>query len=362
VVVMRVLAVVAGVLFSAWVLLSAVKTVVVPRAVLSRLTRAHFLILRRIFDVAARTSRDDRDWRRHDRVMAFYAPIGLVLLPGVWVVLVMIGFTFIFWGIGVNPWTEALAVSGSSLVTLGFERPEGTPGEMIAVIEAAIGLGIVSLMISYLPTIYGAFSRREALVGMLEVRAGVPPSVAELLTRYDRIGWLERIEEDVFERWEQWFIDVEESHTSHASLVFFRSPQPGRSWLTAAGCVLDTAAFADSTLATPYDARGPVMLRTGFFCLRRIADMFSIPYDPDPAPDAPISVTRAEYDELCARLEALGIDLKPDREQSWRDFAGWRVNYDEALLGLCALVQPPPGIWSTDRMPAISRPPLRRTR
>jgi hypothetical protein len=361
VVVIRVLAVIAGVVFSAWVLLSAVKTVVVPRAVISRLTRLHFLVMRRIFDVLSRASRDDRDWERHDRVMALYAPLSLVILPGVWVALVMVGFTFIFWGIGIDPWTEALVISGSSLVTLGFERPQGTPGQVVAVAEAAIGLGIVSLMISYLPTIYGAFSRREALVGMLEVRAGLPPSAAELFTRYERIGWLDRIDEDVFERWEQWFIDVEESHTSQPSLVFFRSPPPGRSWLTAAGCVLDVAALADSTLATPYDARGPVMMRTGFFCLRRIADMFAIAYDPNPAPDAPISITRADFDELCARLDAQGIALKDDRDQAWRDFAGWRVNYDAVLLGLCSLVQTPPGIWSTDRMPPLTRrPPLRR--
>ena len=50
-------------------------------------------------------------------------------------------------------------------------------------------------MISYLPTIYGAFSRREALVGMLEVRAGLPPSPAEMLTRYERIGWLGRLDD-----------------------------------------------------------------------------------------------------------------------------------------------------------------------
>jgi hypothetical protein len=26
--------------------------------------------------------------------------------------------------------------------------------------------------------------------------------------------------------------------------------------------------------------------------------------------------------------------MKPDRDQCWRDFAGWRVNYDAALIGV----------------------------
>ena len=92
--------------------------------------------------------------------------------------MVVTGFTSIFWGTGVQPVTEAFATSGSSLFTLGFVRPQGAPRIVLEFVEAGFGLGLVSLMISYLPTIYGAFSRREALVGMLEVRAGLPPSPA----------------------------------------------------------------------------------------------------------------------------------------------------------------------------------------
>jgi hypothetical protein len=353
----RILAIFGGALFVLWTLASAVKTVVVPRAYATTLTRLHFRSLRWIFDHFARPS---LPFARRDRIMALYAPIGLVLLPGVWMACVIAGFAAIFWGTGVNPLTEAITTSGSSVTTLGFVRPAGADRGLLAVLEAVIGLGLVSLMISYLPTIYGAFSRREALVGMLEVRAGLPPSPAELLTRYTRIGWLDNIHADLFQPWEAWFIDIEESHTSQASLVFFRSPHPERSWITAAGCVLDTAAIVSSVIDRPYDARGPVMLRTGFFCLRRIADFFSIPYDPDPAPDAPISVSRREFDLLCVELQAAGVPLKADRDKAWSDFAGWRVNYDAVLLALCAMVMAPPAKWSSDRMPERRiRPPMR---
>jgi hypothetical protein len=344
----RVLVAIAGAAFVLWVLASALKTVVVPRAYSTTLTRLHFRSLRGIFDLLARPV---HSFERRDRVMALYAPFGLVLLPGVWVVLVIGGFTAIFWGSGIDPLTEAFATSGSSLMTLGFIRPEGTGRVMLAFAEAGIGLGLVSLMISYLPTIYSAFSRREALVGMLEVRAGLPPSTAELLTRYQRIEWIGRLEEDLFERWEQWFIEVEESHTSQPALVFFRSPHPERSWITAAGCVLDTAAVVASTLDRPYDARGPVMLRTGFFCLRRIADFYRIPYDPNPSPTDPIAVTRRDFDLLCVELRAAGLVLRDDLDQAWHDYAGWRVNYDSVLLALCAMVLAPPAKWSSDRMP-----------
>jgi hypothetical protein len=353
VLVVKVFAVVGGVLLVLWTLISALKTVVVPRAYVSVLTRVHFVTLRRIFNLIVSPR---QSFARRDSLMALYAPLGLVTLPAVWVSLIIGGFTLMVWGTGHQSIGDAFVTSGSSLLTLGFVKPDGVPRIALSFVEAGIGLGVVSLMISYLPTIYGAFSRREALVGMLEVRAGLPPSPAELLTRYSRIGWIDRIDDDLFQPWEQWFIDVEESHTSQGALAFFRSPHPGRSWITAAGCVLDTAAIVCSVLDRPYNARGPLMLRSGFFCLRRIADFFRIPYVENPTWETPISITRREFDLACVEMEAMGLPLKRDRDQAWRDFAGWRANYDEALVGLCALVMAPPAKWSSDRMP--SRAPL----
>jgi len=284
VIVTQVLAVVVGAVMVLTTLGSAIRTVVVPRALIPRLTRVHFVALRKVFGLFTGPK---RSFESRDSVMSLYAPLALVTLPGLWVVVVLAGFTSIFWGTGVHPLTEAFTTSGSSLFTLGFVRSQGAHRIILEFVEAGIGFGLISLMISYLPTIYGAFSRREALVGMLEVRAGLPSSPAELLTRYTRIGWLDRIDEDLFERWESWFVDIEESHTSQPSLVFFRSPHPERSWITAAGCVLDTAAIASSTLDRPRNPSCEIMIRSGFLSLRRIADSFRIQYNPDPKPTDP---------------------------------------------------------------------------
>ncbi len=355
----RVAAVVGGAALALWTLVAAMRTVVVPRAAVPLLTRVHFIAVNWLFRVPLRLS---KTFARRDAIMALYAPSALLMLPGLWVTLVVVGCTAVFWGSGVEPLTEAFVTSGSSLLTLGFVRPPGTGRVTVALIEAGIGLGLVSLMISYLPTLYSAFSRREALVGMLEVRAGLPPSPTELLIRFARIDWLQRIGEDLFQRWEEWFVDVEESHTSHFALVFFRSPHPERNWVTAAGCVLDTAAITAAALDRPRDPRSDVMLRTGFFALRRIADVFDIHYDPNPQPSDPISVSRAEFDAMCDELVANNVALKPDRDQAWRDFAGWRVNYDTVLVALAGLVVAPPAMWSSDRPGAVSFVPQIRAR
>jgi hypothetical protein len=351
----RLLAAIGGALLVVWTLASALQTVVVPRATPIALTRIHFRTVRRLFDLVAVRS---QVYETRDRVLALYAPASLVLLPGTWLALVMIGFAAIFWATGLDPLAEAVAVSGASVVTLGFERPSGTGRAVLSFVEAGIGLGLLSLIIAYLPSIYAAFHSREQLVAMLEIKAGSPPDPVGLLARYADIGSHDRIEE-LFDEWERWFVEVEESHSSQGSLPFFRSPTPDRSWITAAGCILDTAAIYSAAVEHPPSARPDLLIRTGYLCLRRLAVFYGISFDAAPAPTDPISITRDEFDDVCSRLGVVGVPITGDREQSWRAFAGWRVNYDTVLLTLAAMVEAPIAPWSSDRGPTVRpRPTL----
>ncbi len=228
---------------------------------------------------------------------------------------------------------------------------------LLAFSEATIGLMLVALLIAYLPTIYAAFSRREALVSLLEVRAGDPPSALEMILRYYRIHGLDRLSEE-WQQWERWFADIQESHTSLAALVFFRSPDPKHSWVTAAGAVLDTASICLSTLEITYDPQAALCVRAGYLALRSIADFFKIPYDPNPRPDSPTHILRVDYDALVDELAAHGVPIKADRDQAWRDFNGWRVNYDAVLLGLASLTNAPRAPWSSDRVTFADFPPI----
>ena len=55
-------------------------------------------------------------------------------------------------------------------------------------------------------------------------------------------------------------------------------------------------------------------------------------------------------------MAGAGVPLKADRDQAWRDFAGWRVNYDIVLLSLARLTQAPAAPWSSDRSPVALAP------
>lgn len=326
-------------------LYSAMRTFVLPRAAPDLFVRAIFVSLRQLLALRLRFA---RTYEARDRVMALFAPIGLMLLLPAWLALVCLGYAAMFWAIGVEPFYAAFKLSGSSLLTLGFAAADGTGQLLLQFSAAIIGLILVALLIGYLPTIYAAFARREAQVTLLEVRAGQPPSAVEMLLRFHRIHGLAQLDE-VWRTWEVWFADIEESHTSLPALVYLRSPDGHHSWVTAAGAVLDGASLFLSAVDWPASAMPSLCVRAGYLALRHIADFFSVDYNPDPHYPDPISITRAEFDAACEALTAGGLPMKSDHDQAWRDFAGWRVNYDTVLLALATITMAPVAPWSSDR-------------
>ncbi|MEP6625734.1 MAG: hypothetical protein ABJC79_14900 [Acidimicrobiia bacterium] len=324
---------------------AAVRTFVLPRGAVVRLSRVIAVIVRRAFDLPLRFA---RTYEQRDRVMAMYSPLVLLAYVTVWLAMLVGAFTMIFYAVEGDGWADALVAAGSSLFTLGFARTPGTAGAIVTFGAAAFGLGLVALLIAYLPTLYGAFSRREVLVAYFASRAGTPPRPVTLLIRAQRIGRLDDLD-DVWDRYQLWFAELEETHTSLPLLNFFRSPAPERSWITTAGAILDTAAFVNSTVDVPFQPMAGLCILSGFTALRAIGDFFSIPHPADPQSGDPITVGRDEWEAACRELEDAGVPLKADRDQAWRDFSGWRVNYDVVLVTLAGLLQAPYAPWSSDR-------------
>lgn len=336
-------------------LLSAISMLVLPRGVNTRLSRTVFAVVSAILGLVA--GRDNR--LRRDRMLALVAPISLISLPALWLTLVWVGFGAIYLAVGVTDLWTALRLSGSSLLTLGYAVPHGATQTGLTFVQAVIGLGLLTLLIAYLPTMYSAFSQRETQVALLEVRAGSPPSAIQMLERFRRIGQDDSLDV-LWREWEHWFAQLDETHTSLAALPFFRSPAPDRSWITAAGTVLDAASLYQAAVRHAPDPAAGLCIRAGYTALRRICDLYGIDYAEDPAPDDPISITREEFDEAFDRLTAVGFPMTGDRDQAWRSFAGWRVNYDRPLLSLALLVEAPWAPWTADRSPPGPRPRLHR--
>jgi hypothetical protein len=336
---------VAGVALIAIVVDAALRTFVLPRGAVVRLTRMISVAVSRVFELVVRPA---RTYETRDRVMALYAPIVLMTMVVVWLVMLIAAFTMLFLAVEGNGVSRAFSEAGSSLFTLGFERPHGDVATVVAFLAAAFGLGLVALLIAYLPTIYTAFSRREVLVAYLTARAGSPPSAIDLLRRAHLIDRLHDLD-DLWEKFHLWFAELEETHTSQPLLNFFRSPSADRSWVTASGAILDAASLINSTVDAGWHPMAGLCVRSGYTALRAIADFFGMDYPPDPSPDDPITITRDEWEAARREFAAAGVPLRDDVDQAWRDFAGWRVNYDTVLVTLAGLLQAPYAPWSSDR-------------
>ena len=149
-------------------------------------------------------------------------------------------------------------LSGSSLLTLGYASIEQPIFKVLEFSEAMIGLILVALLIAYLPTMYAAFSKRESNIALLDGWASSPPSAVEFIARTHRTGEIENLR-DFWMDWQRWFADLEESHTSLSALAFFRSPQGTRSWVTASGVVMDSAALILSAVDIKWEPASRIL-------------------------------------------------------------------------------------------------------
>ncbi|MFZ4828084.1 MAG: hypothetical protein ACOYLB_12095 [Phototrophicaceae bacterium] len=355
-IVLRVLSFLLGLYITYFTLRSIIEVLVVPRAIRNHLFMQWAWFVNGLFELRIKLMKNPT-FEQKDHILAFGSPLVMISMTFVWLVLILIGYAFLYYGLGVETLWLAFLTSGSELLTLGsVSLEESIPLVLLMFSEAMVGMVTVALIIAYLPTIYAAFSQREHLVTKLEVGAGNPPSSATLLNRIFRInGGVNNLEEikatfhQFWMDWEDWFTSINESHTSLLALAFFRSPKPQHSWVTAAGVVLDAAALMNAVVDLPHDARADLCIRAGYVALRDICDSIGLPYNPAPSSTDPISVTRAEFDSVCELLEKGNIPLKQDRDQAWQAYRGWRVNYDQPLIHLARTMVAPPAMWVTDR-------------
>ena len=105
-------------------------------------------------------------------------------------------------------------------------------------------------------------------------------------------------------------------------------------------------------------------LRMGFVCLRDLADTVGLPYDEDPDPDDPITLTYDEFMMGVERLRRAGYPMERTPEQAWPHFCGWRVNYESIAYPLATSIDAVPALWSGPRRGApaaiVPRTPVNR--
>ncbi|WP_375434239.1 hypothetical protein [uncultured Hymenobacter sp.] len=338
----RILSFATGIVLVLITLSAAIRSFVLPRNEVVKLNGYVFKGLRIIFNFAASFH---STFGRRDRVQAHYAPVALVALPIAWLAVISAGFTMIYWSLYEGDWLECYQLSGSSLLTLGTHKTRGPIITVFTFAEATMGLLLMTLLISYLPTIYQAFSRREIVVSRLELRAGTPPSACALLQWLNRSGSLHD-DASQWELWEEWFVEIEESHTSLPILSFFRSPQPGRSWVTTAALILDTASLMFSAVDDKRDPQAEVTFKAGCLAMNRVYRFFDEGLETEPSKILPDNdpvedPERADFNKAYQDLQDAGLAMRPEQDDAWQQYRELRSRYATALDFLGKLTMAP---------------------
>ncbi len=329
---------------------SVVTTLVVPRRSRSRVP----LAVDRAVDACYRLATHRlREYDARDRVLASQASTTILLQLSAWLVLFYAGFTLLLWPLTPDGLGQAAAQAGSSLFTLGYAGPDSPALTVVDYVAAACGLVTVALQVGYLPSLYGAFNRRETEVTLLTSRAGTPAWGPELLAR-TRFGFGDDDEGVVMDAfylsWERWAADLAESHTNYPVLTRFRSPVALNDWLVGLVAVLDSAALwmaLAPSRAPAVEAR--LCLRMGFTALRALAETLDIEVDHDPDPDAPLLLPYEDYLAGVARLSTTTFQTERTAAQAWPDFRGWRTNYEAVAYALALRLDAVPAPWTGPR-------------
>jgi hypothetical protein len=352
----RVVLGIVGLLVVVVVLDAAVRTFLLPRVARVRLTRLIAIVIGGAFSIASRRS---RSYAQKDRRLALYPPVLLLSYQATWLSLLLCAFACLFVSAGAHNLADGFDLSGSALLTLGTAAAHGPAELALTYFEAGCGLTLLALLIAFIPTLYGAFQRRELAISRLSVRAGVPATPWGIIEIAQSVGAYERLDE-LWREWETWFMEVRETHTTLTILNYYRTPIPGQTWVGSATSVLDSAALFNAAVDFPASASAGLCIRSGWLALRGLADYFRIPYSTHPDGTEPISITREEFDGALRHMERSGVPVLTDRDAAWLDFVGWRINYDSIIEELHVRFTSPRLDWRMTITEAPTKPSNRR--
>jgi hypothetical protein len=273
-------------------------------------------------------------WRH--AFLGVFGPLSLLILLVVWAVSLIVAFALMHWSLGTNitgvdhDFGTYLYFSGTTFFTLGYGDlvPICGAGRLLSVVEAGLGFGFLAAVLSYLPVVYQAFSRREITISLLDARAGSPPTAGELLRRLAADGGTADIQAFLIE-WERWSAELLEGQLSYALLSYYRSQHDNQSWVAALTAILDVTALLIAGVDGPNTYRARLAFATARHAVVDMALVFDVP----PSPPRPDRLEEANFARLWAALGEAGLKMR-DGPAAVRALAELRQLYEPAVNAL----------------------------
>lgn len=330
-----------GIICILTVLLDAFQTVILPRRAAGRLR------LTRLFYIGSwipwrAVAKQVHHPRKRETLLSFYGPLSLIFLLIVWACGMVFGFSLVYYSLG-SPFNDAsrqlsyfsdLYVSGTNFFTLGLGdvTPHGQMARVLSTLEAGTGFGFLAVVMGYFPVLYGAFSRREVSISLLDARAGSPPTAAELMRRHSFDGAEEELS-TLLTEWERWSAELLESHISYTLLCYYRSQHTNQSWVGALTAILDTSALLIAGVRGHEARQAQLTFAMARHAMVDLAQVFSLP----PVKNMPDRLPPERYEQLYTLLCQSGVSVCRDgrsyeRLRNLRDlYEGYAVSLSEHL-------------------------------
>jgi len=339
-----ILSAIAGFLIIAGILLEAFETIVLPRRVTRRfrLTRLYYRILWIPWRKIAHSIKSPK---RREGFLSYFGPLSLLGLFALWAAMLILGFGLLYFSDARQDQTHptlqtCFYLSGTTFFTLGLGdvTPHTSTERVLAVFESGLGFGFLALVLSYLPVIYQAFSRREVAIVLLDARAGSPPTAAELLRRHAGVHGLEALQR-LLRDWERWSAELLESHVSYPVLTYFRSQHNNESWLAALTALLDTSALI---IACAEGTSVRQARLTFAMCRHAIVDLAQV-FSAAPLAQTANRLSASDLVLLRASLADTGLNLPdtPETNEKLNKLRGMYEPYVQALAQFLFMDLPP---------------------
>jgi hypothetical protein len=349
---MRVVTMILGIVFVFGVLLDAFQTMILPRRASGRfrLTRLFYIVTWTPWAFFIKRLRDPR---KQEAALSFYGPLSLIFLLVVWASGMVVGFALIYFGLNSRFKDELqkpglrtdLYVSGTTIFTLGLGdvTPLSPLTRELIILEAGTGFGFLAVVMGYFPVLYGAFSRREVSISLLDARAGSPPTAAELMRRHSFDG-AEQALSVLLTEWERWSAELLESHISFPLLCYFRSQHTHQSWLSALTSILDTSALLIAGVQGHEARQAQLTFAMSRHAVVDLAQILSL----EPVTDAADRLPDSRYEQLYGMLCSSGVSMcRDDRSiERLKEMRALYEGYAEALSRYLYMPLPP---WIADR-------------
>jgi hypothetical protein len=247
---------------------------------------------------------------RRGATTSAFAPLVLVSSFVIWMTLLALAFGLMIYGARaefespVPSFGDAVYEAGGALLTIGLSThyPAGL-GRWIVLAAGFCGLAVITMAVTYLLEVQSSITRRDTGIIKLITAAGDPPSALTLLERFAAIRNRAALHQDL-EEGRNWCATVRQSHSSHPSLIYFRSSSTGSGWPAALGALLDLALISEQ-LIDDDSLYGPAILlrEEGTKMAKELALIAQL------AP-AESRTGEIELQQLATRLETSGYPLR----------------------------------------------------